>query len=201
MFSACFLVGWRAGVCYFLPLRALRAATVTFPSPANPRGKCLEAEPTPTEVNAEMPVDFSGSWIGLQKRNWMSPMVGSQPRCCPCALFIFWGVGFVGCQKGWEEFKLGWISLVCKRCEQLFCVWVCIRVCMEDSYLCVCPNMYVQIIQISMYKYVCTNMQPLLCCAFFCLQNLKESNVWFLKVWKKTIWLNICTIVFLYAYM
>lgn len=165
MFSAHFLVGWRAVVCYFLPLGALRAATVTFPSPANPRGKCLEAEPTPTEVNAEMPIDFSGSWIGLQKRNWMSLMDGSQPRCCPGALFFSWGVVFVDCQKDWEKFKLGWVSLVCKRCEQLFGVWVCICVCVQKGYLC-----------------VCTTMQPLLCCAFFCLQNLKESNVWFLKV-------------------
>lgn len=167
MFSAHFLVGWRAVVCYFLPLGALRAATVTFPSPANPRGKCLEAEPTPTEVNAEMPIDFSGSWIGLQKRNWMSLMDGSQPRRCPGALFFSWGVVFVDCQKDWEKFKLGWVSLVCKRCEQLFGVWVCIPVCVcvQKGYLC-----------------VCTTMQPLLCCAFFCLQNLKESNVCFLEV-------------------
>lgn len=153
MFSAHFLVGWRAVVCYFLPLGALRAATVTFPSPANPRGKCLEAEPTPTEVNAEMPIDFSGSWIGLQKRNWMSLMDGSQPRCCPGALFFSWGVVFVDCQKDWEKLKLGWVSLVCKRCEQLFGVWVCIRVC-----VCLCAE------RLSMCMY--NNAAPALLCIF-----------------------------------
>lgn len=85
-------ISWSAkGVlmCYFLPSGALCAASLTFASLANPRGKWLKPGPAPTEVDSEMPTDFSGSWSRLQERNWMSLIIGSRPRCwCPSGLFF-----------------------------------------------------------------------------------------------------------------
>lgn len=68
------------------------------------------------------------------------------------------------------EKNLSWAeSALCVRdvssCLVCGYVYLCVCVCVQKGYLC-----------------VCTTMQPLLCCAFFCLQNLKESNVCFLEV-------------------
>lgn len=112
-------------MCYFLPSGALRASSLTFASLANPRGKWLKPEPAPTEVDSEMPTDFSGSWRRLQERNWMSLIIGSRPRCwCPGGLFFnvssaAWSfLLFVGYWRDSEKFKLGSISLLHRRCEQ-----------------------------------------------------------------------------------
>lgn len=139
-------ISWSAKgrmMCYFLPSGALHTASLTFSSLANPRGKWLKTEPAPTEVDGEMPTDFSGSWIRLQERNWMLLIIGSRPRCwCPCGLFFnissaAWSFHlFVGCWKDSEKFKLDWLSLVHKRCEQLFCVYVYIYACIYIKVIC-----------------------------------------------------------------
>lgn len=168
-------------MCYFLPSGALHAASLTFSSLANPRGKWVKTEPAPTEVGGEMPTDFSRSWIRLQERNWMLLIIGSRPRCrCPSGLFFNISFAatsfhlFVGCWEDSEKFKLYWLSLVHKRCEQLFCVYVCIYM-----------HVYV--------KVICSYVQKSTPCLppqflFFYLPNWKGSTIWFLKVWIELVW-------------
>lgn len=143
-------ISWSAKglmMCYFLPSGALHAASLTFSSLANPRRKWLKTEPAPSEVDGEMPTDFSGSWIRLQERNWMLLIIGSRPRCwCPCGLVFdissaAWSFNlFVGCWKDSEKFKLDWLSFVHTRWEQLFSVYMCIYTCIYKSYLCICTK-------------------------------------------------------------
>lgn len=159
-------ISWSAKglmMCYFLPSGALHAASLTFSSLANPRGKWLKTEPAPTEVGGEMPTDFSRSWIRLQERNWMLLIIGSRPRCwCPCGLFFNISFAassfhlFVGCWEDSEKFKLDWLSLVHKRCEQLFCV-----------YVCICKS----------YLFIRTKMQPLLAATIFILLSPKLKRI------------------------
>lgn len=177
-------ISWSAKglmMCYFLPSGALHAASLTFSSLANPRGKWVKTEPAPTEVGGEMPTDFSRSWIRLQERNWMLLIIGSRPRCwCPCGLFFNISFAatsfhlFVGCWEDSEKFKLYWLSLVHKRCEQLFCV-----------YLCIYMHVYVKVI--SSYVQKCTPCLPPQF-LFFYLANWKGSTIWFLKVWIELVW-------------
>lgn len=152
-------------MCHFLPSGALHAASLTFPSPANPRGKWLKTEPAPTEADGEMPADFSGGWTRLQERNWMLLIVGSRPRCwCPSGLLFsvssaLWLFHLcVGCWKDSGKCKLNWLSLVRQGCEQLY-VRVYIRMYIS-SYMC-----------------IYTETQPLLATALFIFLSPKLTRI------------------------